>query len=67
MAAGTAKPIVPSPPELIHDVGRSYCTNWLAHIWCWPDTGDVRASGPAGRLRRSITYWGDSDPSSGCS
>ena len=36
MAAGTEKPIVPRPPELIHAFGRSYCTNCAAHIWCWP-------------------------------
>ena len=36
MAAGTAKPIVPSPPELIHELGRAYSTNCAAHIWCWP-------------------------------
>ena len=36
MAAGTAYPIVPRPPELIHALGRSYWTNCAAHIWCWP-------------------------------
>jgi len=34
MAAGTAKPMVPRPPELIHEFGREYCTNCAAHIWC---------------------------------
>ena len=36
IAAGTAKPIVPRPPELIQVLGRSNCTKWVAHIWCWP-------------------------------
>ena len=36
MAAGTAYPIVPRPPELSQALGRSYWTNWAAHIWCWP-------------------------------
>ncbi len=36
IAAGTEKPMVPRPPELIQALGRSYCTNWAAHIWCWP-------------------------------
>ena len=36
MAAGTAKPIVPSPPELIHWRGRDHGISWLVHIWCWP-------------------------------
>ena len=36
MAAGTAKPIVPSPPELSQVPGRSYPTNCAAHIWCCP-------------------------------
>ena len=33
-AAGTAKPIVPRPPELIHVRGESYFQNCDAHIWC---------------------------------
>ena len=36
IAAGTAKPIVPSPPELIQVRGFSYLTNCAAHIWCCP-------------------------------
>ena len=36
IAAGTAKPIVPSPPELIHWRGRVHGISCDAHIWCWP-------------------------------
>ena len=36
IAAGTAKPIVPRPPELIQVFGCSYWMNCDAHIWCWP-------------------------------
>ena len=36
MAAGTANPIVPSPPELIHWRGRVHGMICDAHIWCWP-------------------------------
>jgi hypothetical protein len=36
IAAGTEKPMVPRPPELSQVPGRSYFTNWAAHIWCWP-------------------------------
>src|SRR5690554_857384 len=64
MAAGTEKPIVPRPPELIQLLGRSYLMNWLAHIWCWP-TPDVKmVSGPEISPRRWITYCGDPSPSS---
>ena len=33
-AAGTANPIVPSPPELIQVLGFSKDQNCEAHIWC---------------------------------
>ena len=36
MAAGTPKPMVPAPPELIQVPGSSKCQNCAAHIWCWP-------------------------------
>ena len=36
MAAGTSKPIVPSPPEVTKLFGRSYQKYCAAHIWCWP-------------------------------
>ena len=36
MAAGTAKPMVPRPPELIQAFGPLVLTNCAAHIWCWP-------------------------------
>ena len=32
--AGTAKPIVPRPPELIHVFGWLNFHRWLDHIWC---------------------------------
>ena len=34
MAAGTAKPIVPRPPELTHVYGCSNFQYCAAHIWC---------------------------------
>ncbi|SKV68161.1 Uncharacterised protein [Mycobacteroides abscessus subsp. abscessus] len=34
MAAGTAKPMVPRPPELSQVRGFSYLMNCAAHIWC---------------------------------
>jgi hypothetical protein len=36
IAAGTAYPIVPAPPELSQVCGFSYEMNCEAHIWCWP-------------------------------
>src|SRR6187399_66950 len=41
IAAGTEKPMVPRPPELIHVLGWVYLMNCAAHIWCWP-TPDVK-------------------------
>ena len=32
IAAGMAKPMVPRPPELIHDRGRLNRQNWEVHI-----------------------------------
>ena len=40
IAAGTAKPIVPSPPEFTHVYGWLNFQRWLAHIWCWPTPDD---------------------------
>ena len=48
MAAGTAKPIVPRPPELTQVYGYSKRQYWLAHIWCWP-TPDTRWCPPGWR------------------
>jgi hypothetical protein len=36
MAAGTSKPIVPRPPEVMKLLGLSYQKYCAAHIWCWP-------------------------------
>ncbi len=63
MAAGTAKPMVPAPPELIHERGREnrkYCD---AYIWCWP-TPEVSTALPAVSAdTRSTTYCGLRRPS----
>ena len=34
MAAGTANPMVPAPPELTHVLGLSNFQYCEAHIWC---------------------------------
>ena len=34
MAAGRPKPIVPRPPEEIHECGFSKSISWADHIWC---------------------------------
>ena len=36
IAAGSPKPMVPSPPEVIIDRGFEKPYHWAAHIWCWP-------------------------------
>ncbi len=64
MAAGTAKPIVPSPPELIQLFGRSYCTNCAAHIWCWPTPATKIDSGPEMAPMRSMTCCGATESTS---
>ena len=43
-AAGTANPIVPSPPEFIHVRGSVNRQNCDAHIWCWPTPATTIAS-----------------------
>ena len=63
MAAGTPKPIVPRPPELIQLPGflnRMYCD---AHIWCWPTPATKIASPSGDRADPSITCCGLSGPS----
>ena len=40
IAAGTAKPIVPRPPEFTHVYGWLNFHRWLVHIWCWPTPDD---------------------------
>ena len=64
MAAGTAKPIVPSPPELIQDRGRSKRKCWAAYIWCWPTPATTTASPPVRADTRSTTCLGSSGPPS---
>ncbi len=36
IAAGTSKPIVPRPPEVMKPLGLSIQKYCAAHIWCWP-------------------------------
>src|SRR6476620_11449417 len=68
MAAGTEKPMVPRPPELIQVYGSSnfqYCED---HIWCWP-TPDTRIV-PGGALSRSCSRQNcglSASPGSDCS
>ena len=38
--------MVPRPPELSHELGRSYLMNCAAHIWCWPTPAAKIDSGP---------------------
>ncbi len=63
IAAGTAKPIVPRPPELIQRRGSSKLQNWDAHIWCWPTPDTTMASPPVSRWSSSTTYCGLIGPS----
>ena len=65
IAAGTAKPIVPRPPELIQWRGFSNVQNWDAYIWCWPTPATRIVSSSACARRRSTQYCGFSGPS-GC-
>ena len=62
IAAGTAKPIVPRPPELIHDRGLVKVKCWAACIWCWPTPDTTMASPPVSADSRSITCCGLSGP-----
>ena len=39
MAAGSAKPMVPRPPEVTSERGASCLKYWASHIWCWPYIG----------------------------
>ena len=58
IAAGTAKPIVPSPPELIQVFGCSKAQYCDAHIWCWPTPETRIVSAGVAARSRSITNWG---------
>src|SRR5919198_194540 len=63
IAAGTAKPMVPRPPELIHERGRLKRRCWAAYIWCWPTPATTTACPPVSSATRSTTYCGFSGPS----
>ncbi|SHU32948.1 Uncharacterised protein [Mycobacteroides abscessus subsp. abscessus] len=63
MAAGTAKPMVPRPPELSQVRGFSYLMNCAAHIWCCPTPATYTASGPAILPSVSMTNSGPRLPS----
>jgi len=65
IAAGTAYPMVPRPPELSQWPRVLVADDCAAHIWCWPTPATYTASGPTTLPIRSITYWGASEPSSG--
>ena len=65
IAAGTAKPIVPRPPELIQCRGCSNCQNCDAYIWCWPTPETTIVSSSAASRSRSMQNCGFSGPS-GC-
>ena len=54
IAAGTEKPIVPRPPELIHLRGWAKWKYCAAHIWCWP-TSEVTIASPPVASKRAWT------------
>ena len=55
MAAGSAKPIVPRPPEVMSVRGCSWWKYCASHIWCWPTSVTTMASPPVMRHRSWIT------------
>ena len=63
IAAGTAKPIVPAPPEFTQVLGCSNRQHCDAHIWCWPTPATTIVSSGVWSRRHSTTYWGFSTPS----
>ena len=63
MAAGTPKPIVPAPPELIQVPGSSNFQCCEAHIWCCPTPAATIVPGAALAAMASMTCWGRSGPS----
>ena len=67
IAAGTEKPMVPRPPELIQVYGWLNFQRCAVHIWCWPTPDATIVS--SGVLSRSVsmTYCGFNGPSSICS
>ena len=44
MAAGSAKPMVPRPPEVISVRGVSCWKYCASHIWCWPTSVTMMVS-----------------------
>src|SRR5438034_10827367 len=36
IAAGTANPIAPRPPDVMCELGCWYGYSLATHIWCWP-------------------------------
>src|SRR4051812_50044575 len=50
IAAGSPKPIVPRPPELIQRRGLGKGEDCALHIWCWPTAGGGVQSPPLGPL-----------------
>ena len=66
-AAGTANPIVPSPPEFTQVRGSVNRQNCDAHIWCWPTPATTIASPFVCSYRRSMQNCGLSGPSAGWS
>ena len=66
IAAGSPKPMVPRPPELIQRRGRSNLYSCATHIWCWPTSEVTKAAPSVRRYRRSTTYCGLIGPSGSC-
>ena len=58
IAAGSPKPIVPRPPELIHRRGLGKWKYCAVHIWCWPTSLVTIASPPVASYSAWIMYCG---------
>src|ERR671921_2945821 len=58
IAAGSPKPMVPRPPELIQRRGSGKWKYCAAHIWCWPTSEVTIALPPVASYIASIMYWG---------
>ena len=58
MAAGSPKPIEPSPPEVSHSRGSLKRMNCAAHIWCWPTSVATMALPPEMRSISAIRCCG---------
>ncbi len=57
MAAGSEKPMVPSPPEVIMVRGCMNVKNCAAHIWCCPTSVTTMAFPPVASPIARITCW----------